>query len=260
MKAKDVLEHFLSRADWVDRAKTVDRVIAGDPDKEVERCLVTWMPGLRALLHAVEQGIPLVIGHEPTFWNHHDQELPDDGFYKEKLRFIEEHSLAVMRIHDCWDKWPEIGITWAWAQFLGFEPQPVRASANGYQHRYDIAPTTLEKLAKRIGERCGKIGERRVQVAGDLKAQVSRVGVGTGCATDIRTYIELGCDCSVVCDDGTSYWGQIQRAIDLGHAVIRVNHGTSEEPGMVTLARYIAGNIKGLAAEHFPHGCSFRVV
>ena len=27
-----LLEHFLSRADWVDREHTVDRVIVGDPE------------------------------------------------------------------------------------------------------------------------------------------------------------------------------------------------------------------------------------
>ena len=32
MKVRDVLEHFLSRAEWVDRRGTVDRVIVGDPD------------------------------------------------------------------------------------------------------------------------------------------------------------------------------------------------------------------------------------
>jgi len=42
MRVSAVLEHFLSRADWIDRAKTVDRVIAGDPDADVDRCIVTW--------------------------------------------------------------------------------------------------------------------------------------------------------------------------------------------------------------------------
>ena len=44
MKVREILEHFLSRAPWVDRTKTVDRVIVGDPEKEVSRCLVAWMP------------------------------------------------------------------------------------------------------------------------------------------------------------------------------------------------------------------------
>ena len=47
---------------------------------------------------------------------------------------------------------------------------------------------------------------------------------------------------------------------DIGHPVIRVNHGTSEEPGMVTLTRYINEHVPGLTAEHIPHGSSFRLV
>jgi hypothetical protein len=81
-----------------------------------------------------------------------------------------------------------------------------------------------------------------------------------GCACDIPTYRELGCDCSVVCDDGSCYWAGIQRAEDGGHPVIRVNHGTSEEPGMVTLTSYINERLDGLRAEHLPHGSTFRLV
>jgi hypothetical protein len=43
MKVKDVLEHFLSLADWLNRDSTVDRIIAGDPEADADRCLVTWM-------------------------------------------------------------------------------------------------------------------------------------------------------------------------------------------------------------------------
>jgi hypothetical protein len=41
MRVTDILEHFLTRANWVDPEKTVDRVIVGDPNKDVDRCLVT---------------------------------------------------------------------------------------------------------------------------------------------------------------------------------------------------------------------------
>ena len=70
----------------------------------------------------------------------------------------------------------------------------------------------------------------------------------------------MGCDCSIVCDDGSYYWADIQRGDDLGHPVIRVNHGTSEEPGMVTLTAYINTHFKGVTATHLPHGASFRLV
>ncbi len=69
----------------------------------------------------------------------------------------------------------------------------------------------------------------------------------------------MGCQCSIVCDDGSRYWADIQWAADAGHAVIRVNHGTSEEPGMVTLTRYINETL-GLQAELLAHGSTFRLV
>ena len=70
----------------------------------------------------------------------------------------------------------------------------------------------------------------------------------------------MGCDLSIVCDDGSSYWHGLQLAEDAGHPVIRVNHGTSEEPGMVTLTQYVNDTFDGVTAEHLPHGCSFRLV
>lgn len=49
MKAIEILEHFLSRAPWVDRETTVDRIIAGDGELDFDRCMVTWMPSFEVL-------------------------------------------------------------------------------------------------------------------------------------------------------------------------------------------------------------------
>ena len=114
-------------------------------------------------------------------------------------------------------------------------------------------------FAERIAGRCAATGEPLVQVVGDPDKMVSRIGSGTGCGSDIATYLQMGCDCSIVSDDGSCYWAGIQGAEDIGHPVIRVNHGTSEEAGMVTLTRYINENLPGLSAEHLPHGCTFRL-
>jgi len=70
----------------------------------------------------------------------------------------------------------------------------------------------------------------------------------------------MDCDCSIVCDDGSCYWEGIQKAEDGGQPVIRVNHGTSEEPGMVTLTKYINTHLGGLRAEHLPHGSTFQLI
>lgn len=258
MKASAVLEHFLSRADWVNRSQTIDRIIVGDANADVDRCIVTWIASFKALRSAVERGIRLVISHEPTFW--HDSEATDDPDTHEKLAYIKDHGLIILRNHDCWDRWPEVGIPWAWARFLGLGNAPQAVSPSGYEHRYDIAALPLGEFARQVALHCRALGEPCVQVVGDLTQPVARIGIGTGAICFVPTYRQLGCDCSIVCDDGSCYWAGLQEAEDLRHPVIRVNHGTCEDPGMVTLTEYINTHLDGLRAEHLPHGSSFQLI
>jgi len=262
LRASEIREHFVSRADWVDSEKTVDRVIIGDPDREVRRVLVTWISSFAALRVAAERGVDMLMTHEPTFYVHANEleKMPAMEVVEAKRRFIERSGLVILRNHDVWDRMPQVGIPWAWARFLGLGTTPTATGANGYQHRYDIEPAPLDALAARIAARTATIGEPYVQVVGDGSRQVSRVGIGTGCGCNTAIYQQMGCDVSVVCDDGSCYWSNIQCAADNEHPVIRVNHGTSEEPGMVTLTEYINANLPGVEAEHLPHGSSFRLV
>jgi putative NIF3 family GTP cyclohydrolase 1 type 2 len=262
MKAIDVRNHFVSQAPWVDPDKTVDKVIVGDPDKEIRRILVTWISSFEAVRKAVAGGFDMLMTHEPTFWVHANElSQPDPSpIGCQKRRFIEEAGLVVLRNHDVWDRFPQIGIPWAWAKFLGVTTQPVAIGHQGYQHRYDIAPVSLEALSRDMARRTATIGEPAVQVVGDLSRTVSKIGIGTGCACRIDVFQEMGCDVAVVCDDGSCYWKDIQRAADQDYSVIRVNHGTSEEPGMRTLTDYINRNLPGVTAKHLPHGSTFRLL
>lgn len=262
MKAIDIHNHLMSCADWINPENTVDKVIVGDPDKEIHRVLVTWMSSFQAVRIAAEQHFDMILTHEPTFWDsYHEMEV----MYKEELglakkRYIEENGLVVIRAHDFWDKMPEIGIPWAWARFLGLGATPKAIDPSRYQHRYDIEPVALDVFARMIAEKTAKLGEPIIQVIGDSSQIVSKVGIGTGAGCDIAIFQGMGCDVSIVCDDGSCYWSDIPRAADGNHPVIRVNHGTSEEPGMVTLTDYINTNFPEVNAVHLPHGSCFRLI
>jgi len=260
MKIREILEHFLQRADWVDRAETVDRVIIGEDDKNVGSCAVTWMPGFEAIRDVVRRGYELLICHEPTFWDHFDKNPDENPDCREKLRFIRESGLTILRNHDCWDRWPDIGIPSAWANFLGLDGPPAATARRGAQCRYDIEPIAFDRFAADVARRTAAIGQPAVEVVGDPDKPVSRIGVGAGCISRVDTYLQMGCDCCITVDDSACYWGAVQHARDLGVPVICVNHCTAEEPGMVTLTRYINESIDGLAAEHLPQGCRYRLV
>jgi putative NIF3 family GTP cyclohydrolase 1 type 2 len=269
MKANAIREHFSSVAEWVNPEETVDRIILGDPEAEVTRVLVTWISSFHAVREAAARGCQMLITHEPTFWVHANEVASLEGWPPDSIKrrlaekkraLIEEHGLVMLRVHDAWDGMPEVGIPWAWARHLDLGTQPVRVSEGSYQQRYDIAPIALDELARRVAAKTAPLGEPAVQVVGPPDEMVSKVGIGTGCYCGLIIFQELGCDVSVVCDDAQWYWEDMQFAADTGHAVIRVNHGVTEEPGMVTLTEYINARLPGVSAEHLPHGCSFRLV
>lgn len=237
----------------------------------------------------MEQGYDMIICHEGIFWGS-DREIlarmeradtPDKAcpvaeiqpawdakrikWEKawQKKRFIEESGLVVLRIHDVWDRKPDTGIPWAWAQYLGLGHAPILiGSADRNQHRYDIQPMTLDALVLKLAQKTALLGEPILQVFGDPNSMVSRIGIGTGCGTNIFHFVEMGCDTALVCDDHwtSRCFADIAFAIDIGYPVIRVNHGTSEEPGMLSLTAHLARVFPDLRVQHLPHGCCFRLV
>lgn len=269
MTARAILEHFVSITKWIDAQDSVDRIVIGDPEKDVSRIGVTWMSTFANVREAVSRGLDLLITHEPTFWTHMNELAtveswpvgsPKRETAERKRRFIEEHGLTILRVHDAWDAMPETGIPWAWARFLDLGTRPAAVSDNSFQHRYDIAPVALDALAHRVAAKTAELGEPAVQVVGSGDRGVSKVGIGTGCYCDLEVFLELGCDVSIVCDDSNWYWEGIAFAADHDHPLIRVNHGVSEEPGVIALTEYVNRAFRGVSAEHIPCRAPFRLV
>lgn len=262
MKAIDILNYFYSVADWIDPINTVDKIIIGDPQKEIRSILVTWISSLEAIKVAVQSGFDMIITHEPTFYVHRNElDVVDfNDISRLKRDYINSHDLVILRCHDVWDGMPDIGIPWALAKFLDLGDKPTVTEKNGMLQRYDIEPIILDEFAHRIAVKTYEIGEPKIQVIGDGKQTISKVGIGTGCCCDPFLMEKMGCDVSIVCDDGTLFWSEIQRAIDENYPLIRLNHKTTEEPGMVTLFEYIKKNFPKINCEQFINVSRYRVL
>jgi putative NIF3 family GTP cyclohydrolase 1 type 2 len=240
VNTNDIREHLLARAPWVDRTRTVDTVKAGDPTREIERVGVGWISSIENLRRAHELGCDLFITHEPTFWEHAAPEMQnrdtEPGLTKQ--RFLDDTGMVVLRVHDIWDYWPEIGIRDSWAAGLGLTDLvgEDEASLHG---TYAIPETTLRALAQHVADRVAALGEDSVQVIGDPQMRVSRPAVGVGCFVPDVDMVALGADVLIVCFDGASYWQRRQRFSELGVGVITVEHGTSEMWGIANLAKYL---------------------
>jgi len=266
MTANQIRQHFLERSPWVpDWGKTWDNTIAGDGDREVKRILVTWQSTLTSIRKAVDEGYDLLITHEPTYWGYSDAQerelyFKDNPHYivpQEKLDLLAS-GITVLRLHDTWDRFPTYGIPYAWANFLGLSGTP-EIGYDGYVLCYNVTEKTAREWARTIAARTATLGEPLVQFVGDESRTVRRIGVGTGCAGSPNDYMRLGCDLGIVCDDGTPYWAGIACAVDSNFPIVRVNHRTSEEPGMESLTAYLRREL-ALDADYFMEGCTYKLI
>jgi len=241
VNTNDIREYLLSHSPWVDHNRTVDTVKAGDPNREIHTVGVGWMATIYNLRAAHELGCELFITHEPTFWEHAAPEQKrrsvEPGLTKQ--RFLDETGMVVLRAHDTWDNWPEIGIRDSWARGLGLT-NFIAQDATRWHAVYQIEETTLEEFARYIASRVKVLGEDSVRVIGDPQMRVSRPSLGVGCGGPDTDMIELGSDVLIVCYDGASYWAARERFAELGVGVITVEHGTSEMWGLENLAQHLA--------------------
>lgn len=142
---------------WVKWEDTVDTFKAGSPDTAVKGIAVAWMPYAYALEKAVELGCNMFVTHEPTYYNHRDNDpkifrLPAASA---KRKFIEKNGLVVVRCHDVWDQYPRIGIPTGWGTLLDLG-EPIDGS--GYYYVYEGKGRTAEAVARHIAARTVSLG------------------------------------------------------------------------------------------------------
>lgn len=252
MNTNDILEYLLSKAPWVDRQTTVDTVKSGDPTKEIRSVAVAWISTMDNLKIAHENGCDLFITHEPTFWHHSQDEKPERSQFPGniKQKFLEDTGMVILRVHDIWDPWPEIGIRDSWAKGLGLHKQ-VAEDERKFVAVYEIPETTLGKYANYIADKVKPLGQDSVLVLGDHNWKISHPAVGTGCGTPSLEMIDKGADVVIVCDDGFSYWHRGERFFEMGVGVIMVSHGTSEMWGIENLAQYLGKMFPSLNVMYF---------
>lgn len=241
------------------KEETVDRVIYGDPGAEVKGIAVAWMPYRETLERAVTLGANVLVVHEPTFYDHWDLDgkmtnLPE---VEGKKRFIEEQGLTVIRCHDVWDALPDIGIPFAWGNFLGLGDP---AGGERYYNVYRVEPQPAGQFTKYLAGKTSSLGQPTVGFYGDPQREIRTVGLGTGCISNPFKIYELGADLAISVDDVVRAWVAGEWCRDTGNPLIVVNHCVSEEPGMVTLAAHLAETFPEIEVTHIPQQCTFRSI
>ena len=238
---------------------TVDRVIYGDPDREVSGISVCWMPYIDTIKEAKRLGTNVMVVHEPTFYTHWD--LQGKTNYSDavsvKKKNIDENQITIIRCHDVWDAMPQIGIPFIWGKFLGLgEPYKV----GKYLLVYKIAHQKAIEFAKRIVRVTSVLGQEAIGFYGDQNRIISKVGIGTGCICDPWDLYKMGADIVISVDDIMRSWEVGEWCNDTGFPVIVVNHAVSEIPAMSSLSDLLVNKFPKLKIINIPQQSSYMTV
>jgi putative NIF3 family GTP cyclohydrolase 1 type 2 len=282
MKAIDVYNHLKSKGKWVNWSHTCDRFLFGDENTEITGIGVAWMPTFPNLKKAYDAKCNLFVTHEPLYVGkmnkygvfvggpvvdkshlenmdnfNEGKALEEDDIWIKKTEWLEAHKMTVLRCHDVWDDYPEIGIHGAWAKWLGFNEKPIKQVK--FYEVHSVKDRTLKSVVEQISSKVKSLGQDCVHYIGDLNQKVSRIALGTGAITDYRLmHDQLEADVLVITDDGTRLWESGQWSEDSGIPIIIVNHATAEEPGVRAMAKYIGEQFPKIAVKAIERGCLYR--
>ncbi|MFW5697419.1 MAG: Nif3-like dinuclear metal center hexameric protein [Fimbriimonadaceae bacterium] len=262
MTTDGLLDELFELTPWINRSESEDGVLYGSGKRQVKRVSTVWMPSLKVVREASRGGVDLLIVHEPLFYSHETDPkmIVSTKAAREKAANAELTDLVIARLHDVLDQAPSFGIPYSLGRFLGFH-EPEKVSADRYHHRYRLEEeTTVDAFAERVAQKVSRYGDPGVQVIGDGSRSIKTVGVGTGTIARPAEFRKLDCDLFILTDDGSTYYSEVQQCIDSNEPVIRLNHGSSEEPGMEEFADWLQRSRSTIEVTHIPHRSPYRFI
>lgn len=211
---------------------TVDTLQFGDPNDEVKKIAVAFMPTSEVISRAIEIGANLLICHEGVFHSHREAAKSSVG--NKKLKMIKESGIAIYRFHDYYHKYKPDGIMEGMLRSLKWD---ILVEENQEAATIIQVPTML--LKEVIGEIKEKLAIDSVRYVGDLSMGCNRIGLLVGYRGGAEMVIPIFEDNNVdlvIYGEGPEWETPeyVRDAIFQGRNIglIILGHLESEEPGM----------------------------
>ncbi len=265
--AGEMYDWFISRAKWVTPKNTADLVEIGNPKQKIHKIGTGWSPCNANLRAAAKDGCDLFISHEPGFLEYWEgpQRHRQSDWGRARIRLCKELGITTIAFHDTWDWWPKWGVRDSWAEYLGLKEEALLhriGTTRPWQSVgiFNVKPTTLDAYARHIAKRVAPLGQKGVFVYGKAKSRIRSVAVGTGCAVPTFEALSAGADLLVIIFDRAGQVTTRFPLVELGANIVIVEHGVSEMPGMMNMAKFINKTFPNLPAKFYGHDYGNRVV
>jgi putative NIF3 family GTP cyclohydrolase 1 type 2 len=233
---------------------TVDKIKTGSSENKVTGIATTFMATMEVIKKAKEDGLNLIITHEPTFYNHLDdmEPLKDDPVQIAKLKYINDAGITVFRFHDFWHKTRPDGINMGLINTLGWQDY-----GNSEEMVFDIPDQTVNELSSTLAR---LFGTSTVRVVGDPVMTLDKVGIvpgAWGSDKQIEWLNKPNVNALIVGE--SREWETIEYVRDMNElgmpmALIVMGHADSEDPGMEYCAEWMKGFIKEVPVEYIRAG------
>jgi putative NIF3 family GTP cyclohydrolase 1 type 2 len=261
LTAAEVMQRVIAATGATPPPDTVDTLKAGDPATVVTGIVTTFMDTYSVLEKAVASGKNLIITHEPTFYNHLDDQSPlaADPVLTQKLTYIREHHLVVWRFHDTWHLRQPDGILVGMVEQFGWKPYQSKTDP----HLFTLPPTTVGQVAASLQARTGA---RAIRIVGDPAMPVTKVALLPGAAGSDKQVKTLQQDDVELLIAGESReWETVPYVQDGAaegrhKALILLGHEVSEEAGMDECARWLRTIFPGLPIAFISANEPFQIV
>lgn len=211
----------------------------GGPDTVVKGIATTMFCSYSAIKKAVEAGCNMMIPHEDTYWNDHDDTsiVSGDPMYTKKVDFMREHDIVIFRMHDHMHAMKPDLIWVGLARALDITKYETAPQS----HHFTLPEMTLEELAVTCQKR---LGDKALRVVGNPKAKVSRLQLGVGYATPRINVPNVDVVVSGEQQESDGFLDSPAYVLDattlgIPKGWIMLGHNVSEEQGMLEMADWV---------------------
>lgn len=237
MKIKDAVRNITETLYDFRLEKTVDKLVAGNPEEELSGIATTFLATCEVIQNAASADCNLIISHEPVFYGHLDQieSSTTNRVIKNKISLIRESGVTIWRLHDHKHRKAMDPVFHALANRLGWNEY--RNESNFRIFR--IPDINLRDLISRIKS---KLGLAYIRYIGDEKQICRKAGILVGAPGGLRQirFMDEN-DLDVLICGEINEWEISEYIKDanfqgLNKSLVIIGHEESERDAMVLLA------------------------
>lgn len=238
MKISELFNEMLTYfTDETGGFKTCDTFKSGNPENEITKVGVSMFATPQVIDECVKNNINFLIVHEPVFYNHWDDKLPND-LAKEKKTLIEKSKVTIARYHDYAHIIDKDLICEGELKYAGLKGEKIHIGTVAVNRFKSDEELTAKELAVLLEK---NLGIKHIRIAGEPNKKGSRISCCFGTpghlAEELRDndFVLTGEICEWEIGEMARDYAQLGR----NKAVLVMGHIGSERAGMMLLADII---------------------